>query len=161
MPTFFGSEPGQVVALWDSDGIVGLPLAVDGVIGSWFPEFRSVLTGLTVGLDSNFEAMQTMREIIYVYTFGDKISNLIVSGLSFIANCKADEVLGGPNGLEMVMEYYRNNRIALRASPIQIALGTNEAGRFTGFLTNMRAEVTRPELSVANFTFTFTVFPGK
>ncbi len=157
MPTFFGSSPGQVIALTDRDGIVGLPLAIDGIVGSWFPGFKSVLTGLSVVLDGNFAAMQTLREIIYVYTFGDRISQFNIMGMCFLGSCAP----GSQSGLELMLNYYRQNRIALRASPIQLAIGTNSAGRFTGFLTSFKADVIRPEQSVGTFSLQFTIFPGK
>lgn len=154
--TFFNSVPGQIAALADNDGVVGLPVVVDGIQGSWFPSFKSILTGVQVGLDTNAQFLHTLSNIIYVYSFGDRISQLQITGLSAIADCN----FGALSGLEQVIGYYQQNRIAVRSTPIQVALGVSPAGRFTGFLTSMHADLINPEFSVAPFQMQFTIFPG-
>lgn len=161
MAVIFQNKPGQVIALAAGPtGDAGLPLTIDGISGSWFPEFRAILTELSVGLDDNFQFTHTFDDVIFVYAFGSRISQMRISGLAFNGDC-ADRSGGGVTGIERVMTFYRTNRIAARATPIQLQVGTTAAGRFRGYLTNFRADIVKPEARLAQFAFIFHVFPGR
>lgn len=149
------NRPGQVTVV-RTPGDQGMPIAVAGALGSWFPRFRAILTGVTVALDGNFQFQHTLRDVIYVYVFGDRISQLRIEGLAFAAGCPD----GGPSGIEMIMEAYQGNRIAARPDPLQLAIGVGPAGRFRGYMTGFRADIVKPEARIAQFSFTFHVFPG-
>ena len=156
MPTLFATGPGQVAALAGEPGDQGLPLSVDGVQGSWFPQFTSILTEFMAALDGNYQFTHTCRDVIYAYVFGNRISQVRVAGIAFTGSC--DD--GFTTGIEQVLELYAENNIAARATPLQLQVGTGFAGRFTGFLTNMRAEIVRPENRLSQFALDFKVFPG-
>lgn len=156
MPTLFMNRPGQAVALPGDAGDQGMPLTIDGIQGSWFPSFTSILTELSLALDGNFQFTHTCKDIVYVYVFGRRISAMRISGLAFADRCPG----GGATGIEQVIDYYNQNGIAQRPTPIQVQIGTSGAGRFRGYLTNARAEIVKAEARIGQFALLFSVFPG-
>lgn len=156
MATIFESRPGQVVALDNADGDLGLPLTIDTIQGSWFAPFQSILTELSLALDGNFQFTHTCKDVIYVYVFGSRISQMRVSGLAFSDSCAA----GNRTGLEQVLDFYNRNQVASRQTPIQVQIGTTAAGRFRGYLTNIRADIVKAEARISQFSLLFHVFPG-
>jgi hypothetical protein len=151
------NSPGKAIALDNPDNDLGLPLTIDGIQGSWFPAFKSILTAMSFGLDGNFQFTHTCRDVIYAYVFGDRITQLRVDGLAFADSCTASSPQG--SGIELALGYYRANRISQRQTPIQVQVGTTAAGRFRGFLTNFRGEIVRPEARIAQFSMILHVFP--
>lgn len=77
-----------------------------------------------------------------------------ISGIAFSQMCN------GVQGLSTVLAYYEANRLENRSSPISIAIGTSDAGRFRGFLTELNAEVSRPEANLAQFGMQFHSLPS-
>jgi hypothetical protein len=156
VPTIFANQPGQVYAVDVPPGApAGMKLTVDSIKGAdWFGQFQGVITGLALALDGNFQFTHTCADVIYEYAFGDRISQLQISGLAFAAGCDASQ----STGLELMISWYKANRIAVRSEPIQIAVGTTAI--FRGRLTNFRADITRPEANLAQFGLIFHVFPG-
>ena len=155
MPTLFQSRPGHAIALAD-DGDAGLPLRVDNISGSWFGGFKSILTECTISLDGNFQFAHTLGEVIYAYAFGDRISQVRLSGLSFADSCEG----GGVSGIELIMGWYEKNRLSVRDSIIQVQVGASSAGRLRGYLTSLRVDLTRPEARISQFGMVLHVFPA-
>ena len=114
MPIIFSGQPGRVVAIQDpavaasSSG----PLSVEGWSG--FQGFRSIITRCMLSSACNAQFLHTLGGDIYVYTFGDRIGQFAVSGLAFSNSCAGS---GGP-GIGSVLQYYNNNRVAKRESPL-------------------------------------------
>lgn len=156
MATLFGSIPGTAIRLDLKEGDVALPLSVDGIANGWFPGFKSILTEVSLGLDGNYQFVHTLKSIIYIYTFGDRISQLRLGGLAFQAACNA----GQGTGIEALLGYYEQNRIAARSQPIQVQIGTEAAGRFRGYLTHFKADLLKPEARITYFSLLLHVIPG-
>jgi hypothetical protein len=100
--------------------------------------------------------MQTLRNLIFVYAFGDKIGQLRISGLAFAGACGYSS---GRTGVENVLEYYAVNRISNRLTPCQLQIGSSPAGYFEGYLTDLRLDILQPEARMTQFTLDFQVFP--
>jgi hypothetical protein len=154
--TIFPTRPGQVAMLDGSaENDLGLPLAVDGIYGSWFPGFQAILVGLQFTLAGNFQMTHTCANIVYIYAFGDRITSFRVSGMAFSDGCA-----GRSTGIEQVLAYYKANRIAVRSTPVQLQIGTTDSGRFRGYMTEMQGEIARAESRVSQFSLVFQVLAG-
>lgn len=177
----FSNQAGRVVAI-ESDFV---PLQLD--IGddqefdaagdptepnsNWpgYDEFNAIITGFQIQNQGGFQFLHTLRDFIYVYTFGERVGQLAVEGVAFNAQCEslADSVdadgntflASQPHGLEHVQAYYLDNRIVERPDPIAIVFGVDTA--FNAFLTGLRWQVIdsieRPFLG--QFTLGFHVIP--
>lgn len=111
------------------------------------------VTGFALELQGNYQFLHTVNDFIYVYVFGDRIGELVITGMGFYGN-------GCPDGGSIcdLLEYYQSHRIAKWKPPILIQIG-NCPEKFKGFLTGMRMEATRPETSVAQWVLRFNVLP--
>ena len=156
MATLFQSIPGQVVALSNVDGDKGMPLTVDGMSGSWFPRFRSIISEMHVGLDGNYQLTHTCEDVVYVYAFGDRISQMQIGGVAFTSACAGSNM----TGIEQVLAWYKKNRIAVRSKPIQVQIGSSASGLFRGYLTNLVGDIIKAESRLSQFALLFKVFPG-
>lgn len=154
----FSTDPGTVVLAEVSDG-TPMNLYVDNWGG--YNSFRSIITGFRVQLRGGAQFMHTLNEFIYVYTFGERMGQVSLSGLSFYQDCQDfDEALQGvpDHGLEEVIGYYGFNRVNERVLPVTIVLGTTTS--FDCFLTDMSADLVDTERVLGNWTLNLAAIPG-
>jgi hypothetical protein len=83
-----------------------------------FNKFHSIITGVTVTTQGNFQFLHTLGGKIFVYVFGDRIGQFNIEGMAFDIPCDGEGM-----GIEHVMLYYSDNRIANRAEPLKITIG--------------------------------------
>lgn len=152
MASIFENRPGRAVAVTDTDDT---PLALRLDAWGGYAGFKAIITEVAVGLDGNYQFLHTLKDKIYIYVFGDRISQIRIAGLAFADTCPG----GGPSGFELVLGFYQANRVANRATPSQIQIGTSAAGHFQGYLTNFKGDVFKPEARVTQFGLIYHVFP--
>lgn len=119
------------------------------------PNLTLPVTGFALELQGNYQFLHTVNDFIFLYTFGDRIGELVLTGMGFFDNGCGNFVEN--NGICAALGYYAANRVAKRDGPIDIVLG--QCGGFKGFLTGMRIEVVRPESLVAQWVLRFNVLP--
>jgi hypothetical protein len=154
MPDIFNNQPGVVVALKTDEGTPNpFRVAVDGfaIDGS---QFGVIVTELAIQLHGNYQFLHTLKDLIYVYSFGPRIGQIRLNGIAFAQLC------GGTLGLKQVIGYYEANCLDNRATPISLTIGTDTSGRFRGFLTELNFDVTRPESQLAQFGWQFHALPA-
>jgi hypothetical protein len=62
-----------------------------------FHTFRSIITGFKVQLKGGVQFLHTLNDFIYVYTFGERMGQVTISGISFYQDCKKlEEVIEEP-----------------------------------------------------------------
>jgi hypothetical protein len=151
MADLFNNQPG-VVAVLDTDGGDDNPFRVTL---DDFPQIGAqsgvIFTELAIQRHGSFQFMHTLRDLVYVYSFGERVGQIRASGMAFARMCS------GIEGLSTVMDYYENNRLERRADPISIVVGTTS--RFRGFLTELNTDIARPEARLAQFGMQFHALP--
>jgi hypothetical protein len=115
--------------------------------------FTSICTQAGVIANGNFQFLHTINDTIFVYVFGDRISELAISGVAFGEPCD-----GLRPGIEEVFTLYTRDRIAVRAQPLIVLLGTRS---FNAFLTGVSAEITDAETQLTQFSFRLHCFPAQ
>jgi hypothetical protein len=146
----FSNQRGRVTAI-DSPG-VPMSLFLEGW-GGYFG-FKSIITQVRVIAQGGVQFMHTLRDFIYIYVFGERISQMNISGLSFFAPCGS---ANGCHGLEYVNAYYLFNRVSQRATPVTMVLGCGTP--FFGFLVGMVIDLNNPEDLIGQFNLDFRVVP--
>lgn len=151
----FLTMPGQVVS-FDSPG-VPMSLFLDGWGG--YDAFKSILTGFQVQTKSGVQYMHTMRDMIFVYTYGERITPIVLQGVSFASQCESilDQAGAGAHGLEYALAYYLNNRVSTRGLPVTMVLGLSTP--FSGFLDGGNFNLVDTERVLGSFAFNFTAVP--
>ena len=131
---------------------MGFPAVVD-IGGFWglIPVHTQVfITGLKGSNNAGVQFMHTLRQFIYVYVFGERIGDLVVTGKTVLHSCP----LGG-SGVSTVSSYYYNEGIARSGSPVIVAI-SNVAVK--GFITGMDASIQDPRLPFSDFSLKLKTF---
>lgn len=115
MPALFVENRGVAAAHL----IGGLPAFV--TLDGWGagPGFKCVVTGFRLGGQGGYQFLHTLREVIYVYVFGERIGQLGITGVAFMGSCS-----GGGTGLDNFFKYYNERRLSRTGGPVRISLGT-------------------------------------
>lgn len=126
-----------------------------------FESLRSIVTGFAVDLEGGVQFTHSLDEFVFVYTFGERMGTMQLSGISFYQDCQeVDEVMTGgeDHGLEEMIGYYGLNRVNTRRTPVLIVLGASTP--FECFLVKMRAELIDSEQLVGRWTMDLKTIPG-
>lgn len=147
----FNTNPGRVAAI-DSPGI-----PMDLIVDDWdgFSGFKAILTGVEMQAQCGVQFLHTLRDFIYIYVFGDRISKLRLSGISFWDKC------GDPDldfhGIEHAYQWYLDHRVSQIADPVLVVLGFSTV--FFGFVTGFTIDFKDTESLTAGFTIDMSVLP--
>lgn len=159
MATFFSHQRGSVMRL---DGLVqtgAMPFAIRmsnmDIGGATNPETKAIITQAALVENGNYQLAHSLSDTIYLYVFGDRMGELRVSGMAFSKLCIGDE----ETGVEQAIRNYRDNRIAVRSSPVIVSYGSNNP--FRAFLTGMSIDLVDPERMLAQWSYRFEAFPGR
>lgn len=145
----FNTQRGRVAAV-DSPGIP-MSLFIEGWDG--FFGFKSIITQIKVVAQGGVQFMHTLRDFIYIYVFGERIGQMTISGLSFFISCDETPC----HGLEYVNQYYLDNRVSERATPLTVVLGCGTP--FFGFLVGMSLDLNNAEDLIGQFSLDLRVIP--
>jgi hypothetical protein len=110
---------------------------------------KGILTGVSGGAQSGFQVMHSLRQYIHIYTFGERVGELTVSGLAFMRDCTTDA--GG--GMARLYDWYELNRISHTGSPVTITLTRGVA--LKAFLVGFRYQMEDPGISLMQFSMQF------
>lgn len=161
----FSSQPGAVSVV-QGPGI-SMSLFVDGFTG--YGAMKSIISGFEVQTQAGVQFMHTLRDFIYVYVFGERMSPLTVHGTSFAHVCnRMEEILVDPvtgrsiflpdyHGLEYALGYYGNARVSSSGVPVTIVVGLSTV--LFGFLTGGSFRLDDVEHELGHFSFSFQAMP--
>lgn len=155
MATIFPTAPGRVVRLRTNKTAVPFAFAMNPDVG--FGTQKCIVTQAAIEQQGIYQFLHTFDDFIYVYTFGDRISELQISGVAFLGTCD-DKSPNSGSGIESILDYYQKNRIAVRNSNVRALFGRKA---FTGFLTGSRVELSRPEMAMGQFFLRLHVIPAE
>ena len=112
---------------------------------------NAIVQQLAIESQGNYQFLHAVSSAIYVYVFGDRISNLTVGGTAFGAACD------GGDGITAVLKRYSGMRIAVRGNPVTVGVGPDIA--FSSFLTGINVSAADPETNLAQWALRFNFFP--
>jgi hypothetical protein len=154
MADIFSNRPG-VVAVLNTGGIDDNPFRVtlDGFSQNG-AQSGVIFTEMAIQRAGNYQFLHTLNDLVYVYSFGERIGQIRASGMLFAQLCN------GVGGLSTLLAYYEANRLEARPDPVSIIIGTSDAGRFRGFLVELNVDVARPDARLAQFGMQFQALPS-
>lgn len=154
MPTtFFSQQRGQVLSFADPAVPAFTSLKLDGWEG--FNTFKSILTRVAVNAQTNFQFLHTLGGEIYLYVFGDRMGELIISGLAFDSACGSPGVIG----IENVYRYYDAHKLSSRQAPVSVTIGTSTTLKC--YLAGISSDVIDAKNRLTQFTLAFTAVPSR
>jgi hypothetical protein len=140
----FGSNAGKLVAM-TSD-------AVPSVISiSGFSPISCLVTSVGLGLACDILLKSSLNNVVYLYSFGDRMGQLVVAGVAFESGC-----LSEPSGAEYLLQWYASNRVSRSMTPVRVTFG---GSTYAGFLEDFRLNMSNPEMRMYNWQATLLTLP--
>lgn len=155
MAIMFQGAPGRVVRL-DDPATQGKAYICHLDPDITFDAQLSIITGLTLSQRGNVQFLHTLGGQVFIYVFGDRIGELIVSGLSFAGACPGEGDLGPDHGAGKILAWYRDNRVAARQTPITFTIGQEVV---QGFVTGVSENVVDPSTLLTAWNVQVQVMP--
>ena len=116
-----------------------------------FTYSAALVTTIGASYDCNVQIQPSLKNSIYIYSFGDNMGSIQVNGIAFMGRvCEGGAVRRNRDGVADVFEYYQKNRLSKKGAPVSIAIGSTV---LSGFLISMSVSTK----DVVNRFFTFTL----
>jgi len=148
MPSLFVSNAGKVGVVANSSG---LPAIID------IPGFTSaavIVTSVGISQSSNVQIQPSLKNSIYVYSFGDNMGALHISGIAFIANmCGASS----GDGFKDMVSFYSANRVSRSLKHVNVTIGSTV---FSGFVISMESSMAGAENRFFNWVINIAALPN-
>jgi hypothetical protein len=144
----FGTTPGVGKETFEIPGMA-LPSLID-VQG--LPSSTVLITSAGFAQNANVQFMQSLSRLIYVYSFGEQMGTVQISGIALWKECSG--AVG--TGIKEIMRYYQNNSVSARRSPVTITLVQE---RVDGFLRGVRTTFDDPTRGMTGFQLVFATMP--
>lgn len=111
-----GGDPGIMKVFVGTGSMGTLTFALGGWVNGSSAQ-NAVLTGISASTQGNYQFMLTLRNFTYVYMFGEKMGDVVVSGIG-LREC-GEFGGGGPiNGLTAAIAYYNTYAISVTGVPV-------------------------------------------
>ena len=155
MPVLFEGNCGRVAAIPDRVATGAIQLVTVGGTGGLitYQQHNTIITRLGCSMAGNFQFMHTIGNDVYVYTFGDRMGQVVLNGLSFSGNCNSQQ----EHGFERLYRWYQANRIASRKGPVRVVIGRNTV--LDGFLIGLTTDVQDALHRTIQFQMTISMLP--
>lgn len=143
----FISQPGKVAVVRDNTSLPGSVTINPGGFSA-----RTIITGLGVSQNGNVQFQHSLKNAIYVYSFGDRMGAVRVSGLGFSSDCTGN----GQSGVEGILRYYADNRVSENGQIVEVRVGSIP---LRGYLIACEVGLNNPELLTYQWSLTIATLP--
>lgn len=120
---------------------------------------RGIVSSVSVSQDLNVQFTHSLRDTIYINVFGNKIGQMNISGILFLADVCDGTSKNTDPPFKKFYEYYTNNNAVARASALDIQIGSGVS--FKAFILGFNFQVADAQTSLGQFTMTLAVVPKK
>ena len=154
MPAMFTAVPGKVAVI--TGATLPMTISIDGTVPT---STRAIITAFRTSMAGKYQFLHTLNRDIWVYTFGEAMGNITISGVCFASGCAPTSA--GPNvsGIEEILEFYRLNKLSATGKSMILQIGSAPSGRFNGFLTSCQVGIDAPEHQLGSFALGFQTVP--
>jgi len=124
------------------------------------------LTGFALEMNGNYQFLHTVNDFIYVYSFGNRMGELTMSGIGFVRTCTDRAFTSTPDlntyaaRLGRVFDFYRAQKLSSNGR-LSVSIGGDKNATFYAFLTGMRIEMQDAATMVGQWSMRFSVVPKK
>jgi len=112
---------------------------------------NAALAGVSASTAGNYQFLLTLRNYTYVYVFGERMGDVVVTGIAGL------ECANFVHGLTTAITYYTNYRIAATGTALALQFAGYVA---VGFLVGGTFQYMNPESRLARFQFNFKTIPS-
>ena len=163
MAVLFGTKPGTgkgYIVNFDDSGVTPALIQLPQVENSSFGDtWKStvILTSAGLNQQANVQYMHTLREHIYIYSFGQRMGAMQINGVLLWDTC--DGSANAKSGLWAIMKFYKSWNVGTQLTPVTIILGAKGSVNVSGFLDNMATTFSDPEKGLTGFRMHFSTLP--
>jgi len=112
---------------------------------------HAVVSGVSARTQGNYQFLLTLRNYTYVYVFGEKMGDVVVSGIGGM------ECFLSGHGLTAAMDYYNTYAISITGTPVTLVFAGYSAD---AFLVGGKFDYMNPKSRLAKFQLIFkTIVP--
>jgi len=122
-------------------------------------QISGIVTAFSLTGDSNVQFTNTLRNVIYITAFGDKIGSMSLSGLLFLNNpavCGPGSS-GTSGGIKTFLAKFYEIYVINRKDTVKIALGSDII--VSGFVLGFQVQLVDPQFSIGQFTLQIAALP--
>jgi hypothetical protein len=141
------SQPGEVAVI-NSDQFMPTVIRFQG-----FRPLRAVITRVGYSQSALANFMATLQNVIYVYTIGDDIGNLSISGYAFSSVCN---LAGVSHGISDVFREYDRMKLTKSNSTVVVTIGDKS---LIGLLVGITIQSESPEFGLITYSLAIKVIP--
>ena len=161
MPSIFSTSQGTVMVV-DATPNGGSPaelfqIQVEGA--NLGPEqISGIITSFSLTGDSNVQFSHSLRDVIYISVFGDKIGSMTLSGLLFLnsPNTCGPAAYAAGGGVRMFLSKFYELSVVDKSGPVKIALGDVTV---SAFVTSFQVQMIDPQFMLGQFTMQMAALP--
>ena len=157
MPTFFANCPGRVVQVRQPTSYCDIRMNAinnQNLTDLSYERSAVILTRITVSHQVNAQFLHTVGNRVYIYSFGDRIGQITLSGLAFAQTCeRGPSVHSGTN----VFSWYIANKASTKVTPLFVTIYN---ATFQAFLLGLNMEVVDPATKLVQWNLTLATMPG-
>lgn len=159
MTQLFSTRPGHAIAVNDNNAPLELNLTNWGGdrqsdTCKGFTARRCILLGMRISEQGNYQFLHSLKNVIHVDTFGDRIGEMTLSGLAFPGDCTNEQAESGIAGLR---DYYKAHRLYQHRNPLAVQLGK---ASFLAFLTSVLIDIQDARAGITQFNLQLFVQPN-
>ncbi len=152
MPFILSRQPGIVAVIPGPANVAQLMLRIDR--RAPYSLFRSIVIGLGISSACKFSLRHMFGGDAFIYTFGDSVGRVMLTGLAFSNYCDDNNT---ELGIEKVAAYYNANRLSFREDPIFLTVGSRLS--FKLYLAGIETRVEDPAQQIWRFDMMFLAVP--
>jgi len=115
MDIFGSAGPGNVAIIAENGKTVPGAVQLNGLTGGGTHPILVSRVGLA--MSTNVQFALSLRRVVYVYSLGDRMGKISLSGSAFERVCGSDV-----GGFKKFLTYYNDNRASKRSTPISISV---------------------------------------
>jgi len=165
MPSIFTAASGTVMVIdatpkpGDGD-IPNDPFSIEVDGSKWgVDEIGGIITTASISGDSNVQFMYTLRDAIYLTTFGDKMGSMSLSGYLFLTSPLVCGRNSGALPLQTFYDKFFQSYVVKNPNPLTILIGTTLTVK--AFLLSFQMQITDPQFMLGQFSMQLAVVPPK
>ena len=143
------------------EGSDDTPAKLLTVAGGCGGELSLPMTAFRLEQQCNYQFLHTVNDFIYLYVFGDRVGELQVSGMAFLAGTCGEGGSQNDNGACAAYNFYNDNKVSNCTTPLNISIEGCPNATFFAFLTGMAIEVPRPDLPIVQWGLRFNIVQKK
>ena len=117
-----------------------------------FSQLKAIFTQVGFSRGTNHQLQHTLGSRIFLFTFGDRIGQMRLSGFAFEHACEDGDTT--QSGLSRVNDFFNRTKLSARSEPLQIALDAVTV--FEAYLHDFQCESVSQDGSLRG-TYRFTL----